>query len=186
MRITLVAERYAKAVFDLAVEKNQVKEVYADASLLNTVCLENKLFVLMMKSPVVSEEKKEKILTDLFAPHFSAIMMKFLLLLIRKNRELYVQPIARTIINLYREYNHILTINLTTAVPATDAIRTKVRELVKNYSHWNVELEEKTDPSIIGGFILSWSDLQYDASIRYQIERLRRGSARINLYKKGF
>lgn len=186
MRISLVAERYAKALFDLAVEQHQEEAVYKDALLLEEVCRESKEFVFVMKSPVISEEKKERILRDLFEKRCTELTIKFLLLLVRKNRELYIEDIAVQIIRFYKEYKHILPVTLTTAVEPTEAIRNKVKELVHAYSHWKVEIHEKIDPGIIGGFILTWNDLQYDASIRYQLERLRRGSARINLYKKGF
>ena len=186
MRRSQAAERYANALFKFAVEKQQVEQIYADAVELASVCRENKIFVLVLKSPVISEEKKEKILIDLFEKRFNAITMKFLLILVRKNRELLVPEIARNLIERYKEYKHILTVHLTTAAPATEAIRNKVKEIIKDYTKWHVDLDQKIDSDIIGGFILNWSDMQYDASIRYQIELIRRSSARVNLYKKGF
>jgi len=186
MRISLVAERYAKAVFEMAVEKQQVDAVYADALELASVCRENRLFVFMLKSPVISEEKKEKILTDLFGKRFHQITLQFLLILVRQNREVFIPEIARNLIELYKKYKHILTVYLTMAVPATEAIRNKVKEIIKDYTKWKIDLVQEIDSDIIGGFILNWSDMQYDAGIHYQIERLRRSSARVNLYKKGF
>jgi len=186
MRISLVSERYAKSLFELAVEKKQEDAIYSDALELVSVCEENKIFVLVLKSPVISEEKKKKILKDMFENRFHAMTMKFLLILVRKNREVYIPEIARNLISLYKEYKKILPVLLTTAVPMTEAIRNRVITVMKEYTKWQIELIQKIDPEIIGGFILNWGDMQYDASIHYQIERLRRGSARINLYKKGF
>ena len=186
MRISLVSERYAKALFELAVERKLEDAIYSDALELVSVCQENKLFVLVLKSPVISEEKKEKILNDLFENRFNVITMKFLEILVRKNREVYIPEIARKLIMLYKEYKKILPVVLTTAIPMTEAIRNRAVTIMKNYTKWQIELVQKVDPEIIGGFILNWSDMQYDASIYYQIERMRRGSARINLYKKGF
>ncbi|MFH1161313.1 MAG: ATP synthase F1 subunit delta [bacterium] len=186
MKISPVAERYAKAVFDLAVERQQVEAVYSDALELQAVCRENRLFVLMLKSPVINEKKKETILKDLFDKRFNDITMKFLLILVRKGREPLIPEIAANLVALYKEYKHILTVHLTTAVPPTKAIQNRVQEILKDYTKWQIDLIEKIDPEIIGGFILKWGDMQYDASIRYQIERLRRGAARVNLYIKGF
>ncbi|MBE0646686.1 MAG: ATP synthase F1 subunit delta [Bacteroidales bacterium] len=186
MRISLVSERYAKALFELAVEKKQEDAIYSDALELVSVCQENKLFVLVLKSPVISEEKKEKILRDLFEKRFNEMTMKFLLILVRKNRELYIPQIAQKLITMYKEYKEILPVTLTTAIPMTEAIRNRVTTIMKDYTKWQIELIQKIDPAIIGGFILNWEDLQYDASIYYQIERMRRGTAKINLYKKGF
>ncbi|NQV02052.1 MAG: ATP synthase F1 subunit delta, partial [Bacteroidia bacterium] len=146
----------------------------------------NRMFVMVLKSPVVSEEKKEKILKDLFEQRFDGITMKFLLILVHKNREVYIPEIARNLITLYKEYKKILTVNLTTAIPMTEAIRNRASTIMRDYTKWQIELVQKIDPKIIGGFILNWGDMQYDASIYYQIERMRRGSASVNLYLKGF
>ncbi len=186
MRISLVAERYASAAFELAVEKQQVEALYADAVELADVCRENRMFVLVLRSPVISEEKKEKILKDLFEKRFNQITLQFLLILVRKNREVYIPEIAQNLIELYKEYKHILTVNLTMAIAPSEEIQDKVKKVITDYTQWKVDLVKEINSDIIGGFILNWSDMQYDASIRYQIERIRRGSASVNLYKKGF
>ncbi|MBN1199128.1 MAG: ATP synthase F1 subunit delta [Bacteroidales bacterium] len=186
MRISLIAERYAKALFELAVEKRQEDAIYADAIELSSVCRENKLFVLILKSPVISIEKKEKILNEIFKKQLHEMTMKFLLILVRKNREAYIPEIAEKIIRQYKEYKQILPVVLTSAIPVTEAIRNQAISIMTKYTNWKIELIQKINPEIIGGFILNWEDMQYDASIQYQIERMRRGSARINLYKKGF
>ncbi|MFH1297892.1 MAG: ATP synthase F1 subunit delta [Bacteroidota bacterium] len=186
MRISLVSERYAKALFELALERQQVEAVYSDAQELVSVCQENKLFVFVLKSPVISQEKKEKILKDLFENRFNEMTMKFMLILVRKGREVFIPEIARNLITLYKEFKEILPVYLTTAIPATEAIRNRVATIMKDFTKWQIELVQEIDPEIIGGFILNWGDLQYDASIYFQIERMRRDSASINLYKKGF
>ncbi|MFH1937156.1 MAG: ATP synthase F1 subunit delta [Bacteroidota bacterium] len=186
MRISLVSERYAKALFELALERQQVEAVYSDAQELVSVCQENKLFVFVLKSPVISQEKKEKILKDLFENRFNEMTMKFMLILVRKGREVFIPEIARNLITLYKEFKEILPVYLTTAIPATEAIWNRVATIMKDFTKWQIELVQEIDPEIIGGFILNWGDLQYDASIYFQIERMRRDSASINLYKKGF
>lgn len=186
MRISLVAERYAKALFELAIEKKQEDAIYADARELVAVCKENKQFVFVLKSPVIGEDKKEKILKDLFEGRFNTMTIKFLLILVRKNREMIIPEIASNLISQYKEYKKILPVVLTTAIPVTEAIRNRATTIMKDYTKWQVELIQKINPDIIGGFILNWGDMQYDASIYYQIERMRRGTARVNLYKKGF
>ncbi|NQV01582.1 MAG: F0F1 ATP synthase subunit delta, partial [Bacteroidia bacterium] len=46
MRISLVSERYAKALFEFAIERQRVNEVYSDAQELVSVCQENRMFVM--------------------------------------------------------------------------------------------------------------------------------------------
>lgn len=50
----------------------------------------------------------------------------------------------------------------------------------------SIELIEEVKEDLIGGFVLQWKDRQYDASILNQINKMKKGMAMINLYKKGF
>jgi F0F1-type ATP synthase delta subunit len=59
----------------------------------------------------------------------------------------------------------------------------QVIDLMKAYTKANIDLHPEIDESLIGGFILSWQDKQYDASVRREIDELRNAIARVNLYK---
>jgi F-type H+-transporting ATPase subunit delta len=186
MGVTLISERYAKALFNLAIEKNEPDRVNSDMTELNRVCNENRNLVLMLRSPVVSLEKKSRIVNDLFGQRFSRVSLQFIHILIRKRRESFIPEIVKEFVILYKKHKNILTVFLTTARPADDKVIRQVMEVIKGYTDKHIELIRQVDPAIIGGFILSWGDRRYDASVSYQIERMKRGSARINLYVKGF
>jgi len=57
---------------------------------------------------------------------------------------------------------------------------------MKKNTDKKINLIESVDPGIVGGYILKWKDLQYDASILSQINQMRRDLARKNLYVRGF
>src|SRR5215213_2671351 len=57
-----LAGRYAKSLLTLAIEKNQLDTTYQDMEFLNAVSKANKEFVVVLKSPVISPEKKEAII----------------------------------------------------------------------------------------------------------------------------
>jgi len=63
---------------------------------------------------------------------------------------------------------------VTTAVPLTKDLETKVLEKVKEITGSDATLVNKIDESIIGGFILRVGDLQYNASIAHQLNSLKR------------
>ena len=60
-----LATRYAKSLIDLSIEKGQLEEVYADMQWLQSVCKSNRDFVTLLKSPVITGDKKIKILKPL-------------------------------------------------------------------------------------------------------------------------
>jgi F-type H+-transporting ATPase subunit delta len=154
-----VAVRYARALFELALERKELEAVHKDVLLLQQVCRDSKDFRLLLKSPIVQTDKKEKIFHHLFAKEIGALTLGFLLLLVRKGRESFIAVIA-------------------------DEFIERIREIMIEYTNATVELAESVDPETVGGFVLSWKDKQYDATISHQIELLKRGVARVNLYVK--
>ncbi len=186
MNVSLVAERYANALFQLALERNAVEEVYQDSKLITKTCNENRELVLLLKSPIVQSEKKIRIVTQIFSKALNPITMTYMLIMIRKRRESFIPEIARQLVEEYKEYKNILTVHFASPVAPDDENRREVLTLMKNYTKANVELVEDIDKELIGGFVLSWKDLQYDASIAREIENMRRKIAKVNLYVKGF
>jgi F-type H+-transporting ATPase subunit delta len=168
-----LATRYAKSLLDLAIEKGQLEEVYADMQWLQSVCKSNRDFVSVLKSPVITGDKKIKILGAVAGDKFSKLTTAFNALLVNKTRESNLPEIAQAFITQYKEYKKIHTIKLITAVPVSDAVRNAIVEQVKNSGGYeNIELEEKIDPNIIGGFVLQVGDKLVDASIAYDLKAI--------------
>ena len=186
MIISHIAPPYAKALFDLSVEKNLLEETMKDMRIIADLVESNKDFRRMLKSPVISEEKKKIIFTRLFEKVLSKLSFTFLIIIIRKKREAFIGDIAFAFIELYEDYKGIVSTRFMTAVPATDDIRKKVIDLMKTHNKGTIELKEEVNSELIGGFILQWKDKQIDGSISRQLRRLQRGVARVNLYRKGY
>jgi F-type H+-transporting ATPase subunit delta len=186
MNITLVADRYANALFELSVQENVMEEVYADSKTITETCAQSKDLRLMLKSPVIFTDKKLKIIHEIFGPHLHKLTMTYLLVMIRKKREKFIPEIAKEMVEKYKDYNNILTVHFKSPVKPDADVRKKVLELMTSYTKSDIDLSEEIDASLIGGFVLSWKDKQYDASIRKQIDDLKKGVAKVNLYKKGF
>jgi F-type H+-transporting ATPase subunit delta len=95
-------------------------------------------------------------------------------ILTRKNRESLLAGIAREFHNAYNEYKGIRKAVVTTAVPLDPKLRGEFETMVKRYSdRKQVELIEKIDKEMIGGFILNIGDQQVDASIKNKIKTLK-------------
>jgi F-type H+-transporting ATPase subunit delta len=186
MIVSHIAVPYAKALFDLTLERNLLEDTRNDMQTVASIYEKNKDFRRMLKSPVISEGKKSIIFSRIFEKTLSKLTFTFLLIIIRKKRESYIGDIAFAFLELYNDYKGILTTTLKTAVPVSDEIRATVRNLMKGESKGEIELVEEVNAELIGGFIVQWKDKQYNASILKQINRLQRGVTRVNLYKKGF
>ena len=184
--ISHIAVPYAKALFDFALEKDSMEIVHADMQALTSLCRSNRDFLLMLKSPILKTEKKQKIITAIFKEAFSDITRGFLKIITAKRRESLLPDMAMAFIELYKDYKGILTTVVKTAVPITEEIRKKILEVMNTQATGKVDLVEEINEELIGGFVLQWKDMQYDASILNEINKMRKAMAMINLYKKGF
>ncbi len=169
-----VASRYVKSLLGLAVEQGVVEAVHADMQLFDNVCRANRDFVLMLKSPIVRHEKKKEILTRLFSGKVHKLSMSIIEILTSKNREPLLPAIATEFHNAYNEYKGIGKASITSTIPIDAKLRGELEAIVKKLSNkTQVELVEKVDKDLIGGFILNVGDRQIDASIKNKLKALK-------------
>lgn len=168
-----LASRYAKSLIDLAIEKGQLEQVFADMQWLQAVNKSNKDFVNLLRSPIIKADAKKKILGAVTAGKLGQLTTAFNTLLINKGRESNLPEIVTAFIDLYKKHKNIQVIKLTTAAPVSDSLKKAIVEQVKktaNFQH--IELEEKVNPDLIGGFVLQVGDQLVDASIAYDLKTI--------------
>ena len=168
-----VASRYVKSLLGLAVERGVLEAVHEDMMLFSKICAENRSFLVMLRSPVIRHENKKTILEKVFSGKVNGLTMAIINILVRKNREPLLPAIANEFHNAYNEYKGIGKAFITTTIPMDKDLRDAVENIVKELSNKkHVELEEKVDRDLIGGFILNVGDRQIDASIKNKLKAL--------------
>lgn len=168
------ASRYVKSLIGLAVERNVLEEVHRDMLLFSKTVRENRQLEVLLLSPVIKHDKKLAILKRIFSGKVSALTLSFFEIITRKNREPLLSDIAHQFHNVYNEFKGIGKAQVTTTLPLDATLRSEFEKLVRKYSaKEQVELVEKVDPELIGGFILNVGDRQIDASVRNKIKTLK-------------
>jgi F-type H+-transporting ATPase subunit delta len=95
--------------------------------------------------------------------------------LVKNQRIELLGEVAASYVSLFNESQGVKVAKVTTAVPLTPALETKILNKVTELTgSKNVTVENTVDESIIGGFILRVGDLQYNASIANKLNRLKR------------
>jgi F-type H+-transporting ATPase subunit delta len=170
-----LASRYAKSVLDLAVERGQLEQVYADMLYLQQLLKASRDFLNLLRSPVVSSDKKLAVIDSVIGRNVSELTSAFTRLLVNKNREGDLPEIIVAFIKQYKEHKGIHTVKLTTAVPITDAIKNQIiDQVIKTSGMQNIEVESVVDPNIIGGFVLQTGDKLIDVSIAHDLKQVSR------------
>ncbi len=161
-----LAQRYAKSLIDLSVEFNQLNLVHDDIMLLNSVIEQSREFILMLKSPIISADKKYKIIEAVTSGKISKTTQTFIKLISAKNRESFLPDIITAFIEQYNKIKGVLKVRLTTATPVSDEIKKSfITKIESTYSKNNIELESIVNEKLIGGFVLEMEGKLIDASI---------------------
>ena len=146
MNIAPVAYRYARSLMQLAIEQNQLEAVQEDMRLIANTCEGSRDLVLLLKSPVIKGDKKDKILDRVFAGQIGT-----------------------------KVHDGVVTCVVTSAAPLDEEARKKVSALAaEKFPGKSITLSEKVDPSLIGGVIVRIGDEQYDGSVSRRLSDLRR------------
>lgn len=164
---------YAKALFLLATDRGQADRVAEDMRLVSRVVAENRELGVVFANPVIPFDKKVSIVEALFSSYVSVETMAFLRFVVRKNRSVSLRGIADAYVEMWRDARNIVFSDLVTHQPIDDTARRMVTEMVSNYTGKEVELHDRTDHKMLGGFKLEFDHKMYDARIRTKIRKLR-------------
>jgi len=173
MKSTRAAQRYAKAILDLAKDQDATEVVNTDMiGIFNTIANSEDLQELLA-SPVVKAEVKKNALKEIFKDAYTITTGSFDVL-VDNNRIIQLQAVAQKYTALFNEMNHVQVAEVTTAVPLDANLEAKILDKVKELTGNTATLESTVDPSILGGFILRIGDLQYNTSVAKSLSNLKR------------
>lgn len=167
-------KRYAQSLFDLAKQENIIEEIFSDVELIYDVCKHNREFCVILKNPTIKPLKKREILFALFNDKCNALTMKFLSLIASKHREIYLQGICSSFVEIYNKHNGIKIAKLFVAQKASEEIKQAIKQRLEADFSCKVQIEEHEDRNLIGGFIIEFDDKQYDASFVRKLNDLKR------------
>ncbi len=174
MNESLITKRYVKAIYQLAEEEGIQEKVKANIQLLHDCIKQSPEFSNLLNNPLIKPTQKTIIFDTLFKESFHPTTMRFLHLVIQNKREMHLLEICLHYLQFYKSLIRIKEAVITTAIPLSPKYRDDIYNFFTKKFKMNIELEEKVDSSIIGGFILRVEDQQIDASIQSQLRKIKR------------
>jgi F-type H+-transporting ATPase subunit delta len=173
MNDSKISVRYARALFQSALEKKILDNVYQDMIFISEICkiAETKEF---LNSPIIVPSKKEAIFHKMLGDNVEKITLSIIDLIVKNGRESFIPAITRVFIHETKKFKGITESVLTTAVKVDDNVKKQITDLISNVFKTKVELKENIDPEIIGGFILQVDDNYIDASIRNKLRKIKK------------
>jgi len=175
-----VAKSYAKALFQLARERNQVDAVAAELATVGDVMAQQPQLLAFLSRPWVATAAKRSAAAEVGSRlGVSPLTRDFLALLAARNRADYLSAIAAAYRALDDEARARVRVKLRTAIALTDGEReTLGARLSRMLDGKTLLIEESVDPQLLGGFVAEVGSTILDGSLDTQLDRMRDRLAR--------
>ncbi len=173
MNTGVVSRRFAKALLDYAKLEKVEEKVYEEMKILSGHFAEVPSLGHAITNPVLARSKKLDLLVEAAGgKDVCKETRRFFELVLESKREDFLQFMAWSYIDLYREDKKILMGRLTTAVPSPKLVA-YLERMARLLTHGTVELEQKIDRSLIGGYIIELAGTRLDASVTSQLKSIK-------------
>lgn len=174
MKNTIIAKRYAKALFAVGKEENAV-ELYAQAlNIMGSLYAQAPPVQDALTNPMYPLEVRVKVVRDIMASmEASDVITRFMALLVEKKRAVALPEIAEAFQGLVDADKNMCRATVISATELNTAMRVKVESALSSLTGKEVAVTATVDPSIIGGIIAKVGDLVLDGSIKSQLNGLK-------------
>ena len=178
----IVAKVYGDALFDLAVENNELDLIAEEIQVLKDTLAENAELLQFLNHPKISNEDKISSIEEIFKGKFSDTTVGFLVIVVTKGRYNELPAIINYFLEAVREYRKIGKASVTSASELTVEQKQKIeKKLLDSTEYVEFIMDYKIDPSIIGGLIIRIGDRVVDSSIKTKIEMMKKDLMKLQL-----
>ncbi|MBL8149851.1 MAG: F0F1 ATP synthase subunit delta [Blastocatellia bacterium] len=174
MSITTIANRYAKALADIAIEKGEHREIQEELAEFVRLMQESQELREVFSNPTISQQQQRQVLgaiSELAKPKLTT--NRFLNVLLDNHRLQNLPEIYQAFSKAVDERLNIVSASITTATALAEAEQQALTEQLKKVTGKEIRAKFQVDPSIIGGVITHIGSQIYDGSIRNQLEMLK-------------
>jgi F-type H+-transporting ATPase subunit delta len=173
MNTGVISKRYAKAIFRFASDKGKETRLREEMKALSDQFVAVPALKKVLDDPTVPAVEKKKVLITAAGKNASDVYQRVVEMVVANGREHQMLSIALMYDKVYRKEKNMVVIQLTTVEPADQEMKEELIRLVIKDKAEKPDFAAKTDPDIIGGFVLGVDDLRLDASVRNQLNQLR-------------
>jgi F-type H+-transporting ATPase subunit delta len=169
-----IANRYARALFQVASEQKQLDTVESELRVVKEVFQNNAGLASVLASPKVSLDKKKELLTQAFGSA-SSYVLNTLMLLVDRHRIGSITEVADQFIELVNDTKGVAEATVYSVQPLTDAQKEALSlAFAPKVGKQALHIENITDSNLLGGVRLRVGNRIFDGSLRGKLDRLQR------------
>lgn len=173
MRSSELAKKYAKALFELAVDNRSQEKVFSDLRALSEIFAKEKETHEFLVSPMITPTQKEDVLKKVLANgNVSKEVVDTLLLLARNERLGAFTELVQAFEKEIDNSNGVSRGTVRSASELAPAERQRIEQTVEKYLNKKVIMTYKVDPTVIGGLVAQVGSYTFDDSISAHLTRM--------------
>ena len=170
-----VAGRYARALFELALDAKSVDAVKVDIEKFAAMVAESEDLRRLVRSPVFGADERSRALAAVLAKAEIGGLAANFLMFVTANRRLFsIGEIIRDFRKLVARWKGEVTAEVTAAEKLSDAHLEAIKSALKSITgEKSVDLNIKIDPAIIGGLTVKLGSRMVDSSLRTKLNAIK-------------
>ncbi|MET1248665.1 F0F1 ATP synthase subunit delta [Sporolactobacillus sp. STCC-11] len=161
----IVANRYARALFEVAEERDAIDTIESQLHIVAESLYEHENLRQVLMHPQVSGENKKELVNKLFEHQAGVEVLNLLRLLIDRKREAILDEVLEAFTHMANEKRGILDVIVTTAVALEEQEKQELAQRLGKALGKKLSIHVKVDKAIIGGILLRIGDRLFDGSI---------------------
>tara|TARA_B100000945_G_scaffold18859_1_gene13785 strand:- start:6 stop:542 length:537 start_codon:yes stop_codon:yes gene_type:complete len=171
IELTPLARPYAKALFDSAVESNNL-DLMADELKIIATAAQTEGVKNTIENPSLSRKEIVEILVKLFEESVSDTVKKLIEILAENKRLNLLEPIYSIYQNLLEKHKEQNSIQVFVAVEPGDEAKNNIEEKLRLTYGKDANIYFSKDPKMMGGLSIKIGDETLDLSIRGKVNKL--------------
>ncbi len=166
------ARRYSQAVFEIAVEKQELDRWQSDLRKIASLG-EDAALVALLENPRLHFNDKARLLSEQLGD-INPLALNLVYLLVARGRLSMLGEIADEYQRLLDSYRGIEEAEVTTAIPLDDEDKLRLGERLGAIVGKKVVIKPEVDSSVIGGIVARIGGKLLDGSTRSRLDALKR------------
>ena len=174
MSVSIVARRYAQALFEIGVEQGSLDAIVSEVESIAAMWESSAELRNALENPLVAHPAKTAVMNELASRLGASPTTRNALLLLVDRRRIKTLPyLARSLREFADARKGVVRAEVTTAVALSEAYYARLQAQLEKMTGKRVVVDRRIDAALIGGVVTRIGDRIFDGSLRTRLHSLR-------------
>ncbi|MGL5440430.1 MAG: ATP synthase F1 subunit delta [Filifactoraceae bacterium] len=177
----LVQERYARSLFDVAVETKCQEQIMEQLNFIYKIIQDKPEFLKLLSAKTMGKHEIKEVISSVFEGKLSEFIINMMKIMVDNKRISLISKVCESYKSIYYDYNNMLEVTVTTAFILSDFHRERLCKKLKELTGKEAIIKNVVNEKILGGVILNVGNEQIDNSVNGKLEELKKQLATLTI-----